>query len=120
MLQQSPFDTALNEGSFSGMLIPPGCLSATSASSSLLLFELGSLTLNLLSLVLSRLPSPVGCLRERFIFKKWTKSLQALRSAAQVFYLQWHVQPALFPPALHCFSFFSLGEKLFNSNTQIC
>lgn len=40
-LQQSPFDRALNVGSFSGMVIPPGHLSATFASSSLLLFELG-------------------------------------------------------------------------------
>lgn len=60
MLQQSPFDRALNEGGFSEMLIPLGCLSVTFGSSSLLLFELGGLTLNLMSLVLSRLPSPAG------------------------------------------------------------
>lgn len=70
--------------------------------------------------MLSRLPSPVGCLGERFIFKKWTKSLQALSSAVQFFYCQSHVHPALFPPFLHSFALFFLRERLFNSNTEIC
>lgn len=115
MRQQSLFDGELNDGGFSGRLIPPGCLGATFASSSLLLFKLGSLTFNLLSLMLSRLLTPVGCLGERFIFKKWAESLQALSSAVQVFYHQWHVRPVLFPTALHCFALFSLRERLFNT-----
>ena len=122
MLQQSPFNEALYGEDFPGILIPPGHLSATFASYGLLLFELGNLTLNLLSLVLSRLHSPVGCLWERFIFKKRTKSLQALSFSCSGFLSSMACSALLVPSCPSLFFFLLSQGKAFQlkySNTLI-
>lgn len=95
------------------MVIPPGHLSATFASSSLLLFELGSLTLSLLSLVLSRLPSPVGCLGERFIFKKMDKIPPSIKLSCSVFLLSITCSSRLVPPFPSFFCFILYQGKTF-------
>lgn len=104
---------SLNQGGFSGKVNPPG---STFGSGTLLLFELGSLTLDLLSLCAFQIALTSRVSGGEIWILKWTKSLQALSSAAQVLYLQWHVHPSLFPlPFLVLF--YSLSGKGFSTQT---
>lgn len=118
VLLQSLFHGALNQGGFSGKFIPPGRLSATFGSCTLLLFELGSLTLDLLCLCAFQIALTSSVSGGEICIQKMDKIPPSFKISCSGFVSSMACSSHLVPSAFPCFALFSLWERLFNSNTQ--